>query len=124
MNTISSIPAQPSSAQPGQVQVGSQRKRRATLRWVGVVAGYAALCLLVALFLVPFLWSISASLKNDTEIFIFPPTFLPSQPLWNNYPEALAYMRFGLLLRNTLVIAVLSTLGTLLSSAFVAYGFS
>lgn len=48
---------------------------------------------------------------------------------WRNYPEALEYMppetMSGLLyLRNTLVLVVMSVLGTVLSSALVAFGFS
>ena len=62
--------------------------------------------------------------QNDTDIFIFPPVWIPTHALWSNYPEALSYMNFERLLRNTLVIALLNTVGTLFSSAFVAYGFS
>jgi len=50
-------------------------------------------------------------------------------PVWNNYPAALKYLpadsRYGLVnLKNTLIIAFLSVLGTVLSSSLVAYGFA
>lgn len=88
------------------------------------ILGYILLVCLGIVFLIPFFWSISSSLKNDTEIFVFPPVWIPTDALWSNYPEALAYMNFGRLLRNTLVVALLNTIGTIFSSAFVAYGFS
>lgn len=48
---------------------------------------------------------------------------------WQNYPEALSYMPpetdYGLVyLKNTLMIAILSVLGTVLSSSLAAYAFA
>ena len=50
-------------------------------------------------------------------------------PVWKNYSDALAFLppetHFGLVfLKNTLIISVLSILGTLLSSSMVAYSFA
>ena len=82
-----------------------------------------------ALFLVPFVWLVVTSLKTDAEIAIYPPVWIPHPVLWRNYPDALKFLPpgsgYGLLnLGNTLVIAVMSVLGTVLSSSFVAYGFA
>jgi ABC-type glycerol-3-phosphate transport system permease component len=44
--------------------------------------------------------------------------------MWSNYPEGLAAMKFSLRLRNTLFLAVGVTIGALLSSSMVAYGFA
>jgi multiple sugar transport system permease protein len=46
------------------------------------------------------------------------------QPSWTNYSEAFKGIKFPQLFRNTLVIAIVGTLGTLISSTLVAYGFS
>jgi multiple sugar transport system permease protein len=43
-------------------------------------------------------------------------------PQWENYSRAWSLMEFPLLLRNTLVIAGLGTLGAVASSVLVAYG--
>lgn len=43
-------------------------------------------------------------------------------PRWENYPRAWDLMNFPILLRNTLVIAGLGTLGAVASSILVAYG--
>ena len=45
-------------------------------------------------------------------------------PQWHNYVEALEAMQFWRLLKNTLAVTYLGTLGTLLSCSFVAYGFA
>jgi multiple sugar transport system permease protein len=45
-------------------------------------------------------------------------------PKWENYSEAWRIINFGRLFFNTFAIAILGTIGTLISSTLVAYGFS
>ena len=82
-----------------------------------------------ALFLVPFVWMVVTSLKTDVQTNAFPPVWVPHPVLWRNYPDALKFLPpdsgFGLLnLTNTLIIAVMSVIGTVLSSSLVAFGFA
>ena len=82
-----------------------------------------------ALFLVPFVWLVVTSLKTDAQVAVYPPVWVPHPVLWRNYPDALKFLPpgsdYGLLnLANTLIIATMSVLGTVLSSSFVAYGFA
>ena len=82
-----------------------------------------------ALFLVPFVWLVVTSLKTDAQTAVYPPVWVPHPVLWRNYPDALKFLPpdsdYGLLnLGNTLVIAVMSVIGTVLSSSLVAYGFA
>ncbi|HEV2471456.1 MAG TPA: carbohydrate ABC transporter permease, partial [Chthonomonadales bacterium] len=81
------------------------------------------------LFLVPFIWMVVTSLKTDRQTTVYPPVWIPRPVLWRNYPDALRFLpavsEYGLTnLWNTLVIAVMSVAGTLLSSSLVAYGFA
>ena len=46
---------------------------------------YALLLGLAAIFLLPFLWMLSTSLKPQDEVFAFPPTFIPTSFEWHNY---------------------------------------
>lgn len=46
------------------------------------------------------------------------------EPRWQNFPDAWNMIRFPLLFRNTLAIAVIGMVGTLLSSICVAYAFA
>ncbi len=45
-------------------------------------------------------------------------------PVWSNYGEAWNTINFPLLLRNTIVYAVVTTIGAVGSAALVAYGFA
>ena len=84
-----------------------------------------ALILLGALFLLPFFWMVSTSLKPLNETMKLPPEWLPTSPQWNNYPDAMKAMGpFWLYARNSLFLAFLNVVGTVFSSALVAYGFS
>ncbi len=77
------------------------------------------------LFALPFFWMVSTSLKPLRETMKMPPVWLPIPPQWQNYPEAMAAMGpFWLYAANSLVLATLNVVGTVLSSALVAYGFS
>ncbi len=84
------------------------------------------LCLIVlsVVFISPFLWMLSTSLKVNTQIFMFPPKWIPDPVSWHNYVEALTAIPFFLFLKNTLIYAILSSLGAVLSSSLAAYGFS
>jgi multiple sugar transport system permease protein len=73
------------------------------------------------IFMLPFLWMLSTSLKTDQQLFAYPPIWIPNPINWANYPNAVTYIDFFLYLRNTLTIAVLSTIGALISCSMVAY---
>ncbi len=76
------------------------------------------------LFVLPFAWMVSTSLKDDAQTFHVPPIWIPNPVRWSNYPEALTYLPFGRYVVNTLAIAACSVIGGTLSSALGAYGFS
>ena len=94
-----------------------------TPRWK-VWAGHAALLLLSAAALLPFVWMVGTSLKADAEVFSPRLEFLPSRPVRENYPRALAYIPFARYALNTLIVAVFSAAGVTLASSLVAYSFS
>lgn len=85
---------------------------------------YLVLFLASFVCLFPFLWMVSTAFKNMNEVFQMPPTFIPKNPTLQNFPEGWAYADFGIFMRNTVFIAVMATIGTIVSSSFVAYGFS
>ena len=99
-----------------------EREAKLTLLHLALLSGSA-------LFLVPFVWLVVTSIKTDAQIAVYPPVWVPHPALWRNYPDALQFLPpgsgYGLLnLGNTLIIATMSVLGTVLSSSFVAYGFA
>ena len=75
-------------------------------------------------FLLPFLWMISTSLKSNTQLFVYPPKWIPWPIAWSNYIKAIEYIPFFTYLKNTAIITVLSTLGVVISCPLAAYSFS
>ncbi|MNO35246.1 L-arabinose transport system permease protein AraQ [compost metagenome] len=85
---------------------------------------FITLLITTFLMLLPLFFMLSTSLKSKKEMLKFPPTFLPESWAWSNYRDIFDTLQFGTLYKNSLVIAVLSVIGTLISSGLVAYGFA
>jgi multiple sugar transport system permease protein len=75
-------------------------------------------------FLVPIIWMIITSLKENSQVFTWPPILIPNPIKWQNYPEALTVSNFGRYLFNTIFLSFWVILGNLISCSLVAYGFS
>jgi multiple sugar transport system permease protein len=76
------------------------------------------------LMMVPFLWMISTSLKTRAEVFATPPVFLPAHPRWENYVDMWNALPFGAFFVNSVKLAVLNTVGQLVSCSMAAFAFS
>lgn len=104
------------------------KERSRVVRAVNRVAGRAALYgLLVALsltFAFPLLWMVSTSLKTDPQVYRVPPIWIPNPVRFRNYAEIWLRIPFGTFFLNSAKYSLTTALGTLISSAIVAYGFS
>src|SRR5262249_31429139 len=69
-------------------------------------------------------WMVSIALKSNANVNELPPQFLPSQFQWSNFVKGPQLVDFYRLLLNTVVITVLSTVGSVASSMIVGYGLS
>ncbi len=69
----------------------------------------------------PFVWIISSSLKNVLQINQYPPSIIPKDPKWENYTIILGDAVFWKYVRNTIILIIGNTAGTILSSSLVAY---
>jgi multiple sugar transport system permease protein len=76
------------------------------------------------LLLVPFAWALVGSLKPEDEIKTIPPTFLPSHWVWGNYLTVWTSSYFTNWIVNTIVIAVVATLGVVISASLAGYAFA
>ncbi|MBB5867305.1 multiple sugar transport system permease protein [Allocatelliglobosispora scoriae] len=74
--------------------------------------------------LLPFVWLIRSALMQDTQMFIAPPQWMPDPFQWSNFPEALTAQPFGRYAVNTVVIAVVNVLGTVITCSIAAFSFS
>ena len=75
---------------------------------------------------IPLGWMLSTSLKLPGTEFTFPPDLIPRPVIWSNYVDAVTRPGhpFFLYARNSVVITLSATFGTVLTSSFVAFGFA
>lgn len=79
---------------------------------------------MAVLFFFPFFWTIASSLKDVSELYMFPPSVLPAIPQWHNYARVLEKVPFLTWTFNSSKIVVLSTAGILLTASLAAYSFA
>jgi multiple sugar transport system permease protein len=80
------------------------------------------LIIITIIMLLPVYFMVITSLKTTKEMLEFPPTLFPKRIAFENFLEIFKKMNFLTYYKNSVIIAVLSTIGTVLSSAFVAFG--
>jgi ABC-type glycerol-3-phosphate transport system permease component len=98
------------------------RKRQRDVLRQGI--SFLILSLGGCLFLLPFLWMVSTSLKEASQVQHFPPIWIPHPIRWDNYSIALSKMDFWTQLKNTLIIVYANVVGQLFSASLVAFGFA
>jgi len=91
---------------------------------IGDILTYIVLLVGAIVFVGPFLWMVTSSLKSQWEVYVFPPTIFPEVPQWNNYVSVFQNQPFGLYTWNSFYISILVTLGVLLTSSLAGYSFS
>jgi multiple sugar transport system permease protein len=102
----------------------SKKSSRNKQRIFSSVIVHIILIIGAAAFLFPLLWMLSTALKPLPETTKIPPTIIPSKLMWSNYKHATTAIPFWKYTKNTLIVCVLSVIGTVASSTLVAYGFS
>jgi multiple sugar transport system permease protein len=76
-------------------------------------------------FLLPFIWMISTSMKPEVDVFKYPIEWIPQN--WNavyNYSTVWSKSNFVLYYWNSIKISVLTTMLSVIFSSMAAYGFS
>lgn len=99
-------------------------KSQKTSKTIGKILTYIILIAAVIICLFPFIWLVSTSFKETSDIYKMPPSLFPSKPTLQNFIEGWEGADFGLYFKNSLFITIFATIGTVLSSSFVAYGFA
>ena len=96
------------------------RVRAARSRRITRLALLLAVVACAVPFAFPLYWLVSSSFKPESEVFLFPPTFVPSRFQWENYPEALVRFPFAQGFRNTMIIVLGVESGRLFSAPLAA----
>ncbi|MFU0800501.1 MAG: carbohydrate ABC transporter permease [Xylanivirga thermophila] len=85
---------------------------------------YIILILFSIIFLIPFLWMLSTSLKSPQEACSTVLNLIPKKPRWANYVEVFQKIPFLRYIFNTLFITIISVIGHVLTGSMVAYSMS
>lgn len=108
----------------GRTRPAATERRRPA----GERAMRASLLLLMALAAVPFVfplwWMATSSLKSTSEILRIPPTLLPESPSFAPYRQVFELQPFAQQYWNSVYIAVVVTVGTILVSSLAGYAFA
>jgi multiple sugar transport system permease protein len=96
--------------------IAAQRTGRVTL--------YSVIAVFGVIFAFPLYWAIATSLKSETELYFYPPRFLPEGLLVGNYAEVVTKYPFAAWFLNSSLISALTVIGVTVSSVIVAYSFA
>jgi len=88
------------------------------------ILGYTAILVMGLIFILPFAWLVSSSFKPTSQLYIIPPQWIPRPPVLTSFIAGWALLPFNVYLMNTIFVAVVGSVGTVISSALVAYGFA
>lgn len=99
-----------------RLQQVSQRLGRTLLYILLLVSG--------AVMIVPFAWMLSTSLKGGGAVLTMPPQWIPDPVTLDNFRQIFDLYPIGRMFFNSLLVAVLVTLGQLLTCSMAAYAFA
>ena len=108
----------------GNRSVDSIKKREKVTRFFLTIILYVLVTFLALMMIFPFYWMIITSLKNNSEIISANQTFFPTIVMWSNYVYVFQHFNFVTYMTNTIVVAIFSTIGTLITTIFGAFAFA
>jgi len=107
-----------------QQQATQQNQTRTTTRVWQAVLQYGGMLLLVIIFVLPFLWMLSTSLKPQAYILETPPQLIPNPASLEGYTGLSERMNIGRVFFNSIFVAVVGTAGQVFISAMAAFAFA
>lgn len=93
------------------------KKMMKGFEWIG-------LGLVILIFVFPFIWMVSTSLKSLPETVVFPPIWIPETLMWENFIKAWASGPFLKYFLNSLIVAVGILVLQLITIIPAAYAFA
>jgi len=126
MNSSTEIARGFTSSEEARREAARRHKQAARLRRSAVVVIlYLVLLAGAALFLIPFVWMVTTSLKSRSEVMLLPIRWIPAQWLWSNYTQALfGVVPFTTFYKNSLIIVAFDLIGDVFVCALTGYAFA
>lgn len=85
---------------------------------------YLVLSIGALIMLFPFFWMVSTSLKTSGATMVLPPKLIPDDISLDNYKRVAEAFPIRKFLFNSMIVAIFSTLGQLLTASMAAYAFA
>ena len=82
------------------------------------------LAVLVITMITPVLFMLSSAFKKGAEINSWPPSLFPKQPILSNFGKLMDAARFDIYFLNSMKMALVSTIGMVVSSTVAGYVFA
>ncbi|MFR6368615.1 MAG: carbohydrate ABC transporter permease [Gemmiger formicilis] len=98
-----------------------------TKRKVGSIVYNVVVCFFGLIMLYPLVWMVMSSFKETSTIFTTVGSLIPEKATLENYVngwKGFGKVSFGTFFSNSMFISVIATVGTVISSSLVAYGFA
>ncbi len=99
----------------------------ATIPWRRLsrsLLSHGLLILALLIVIVPVAWTVSTSLKPAAEVYAYPPRWIPSQLVWQNYVDAWNAAPFDRYAINSIVVTGTIMVSQLIFGALAAYVFA
>lgn len=74
--------------------------------------------------IMPFVWMLLTSVKDMSDIFVYPPKWLPTNFRFRNYVDAFEAAPFGRFYLNSFIVSATVTIGQLITCSMAAYAFA
>ncbi|WP_205705649.1 carbohydrate ABC transporter permease [Kineococcus indalonis] len=110
--------AAPTSAPTSAARLPLARRLARRAPWWGVVLLLAALAVV---WVYPFVWMVSASLKSSLEVFTAGLGIVPEEFAWENYSRAWTDANFGRYMVNTVLLTVSTVVIVVVRCALAGY---
>lgn len=108
-----------------QIPITQQENTNILAKALLEIIKYALIIILAISFIFPFFWMASSAMKNDAQVYTVPPVWVPNPAFPENFGNAWGLLDFNRYAINTVFkYAIPAMIGTLLSTAIVAYGFA
>ncbi len=85
------------------------------------IIGYVLMAVLVCAIGAPIYWMLSGTVKNNAQIYTFPPIWIPTALHWENFSNVWHQLPIGRFYINSLVITIVGASSELLNALFSAY---
>ncbi|MFJ3089182.1 carbohydrate ABC transporter permease [Streptomyces sp. NPDC086838] len=116
--------APPERRTPSEAPARQTVRRPVPLELTGRAALYLLLAVVAVAVLLPFIWMVTSSLKDDRDVFTVPIQWVPEEFEWSNFTDIWTRVPFAAYLGNSFFLSIVITFLQVLTGSFAAYGFA